>query len=97
MLGLGQIELAHSANISAPTLRRMEASPGVLQGMTNNVAAVVRALEAAGVKFLDAGGVASGPGVSLERPIVAAIDVDEREVIQYPENLVNDAPPGAGG
>ncbi|NKM55809.1 transcriptional regulator [Rhizobium anhuiense] len=66
LLGIGQVELATSANVSAPTLRRMEASKGAIEGLTNNVAAVVRALEAAGVAFIDgeyAG--TGGPGVRL--------------------------------
>ncbi|MBX5179911.1 helix-turn-helix domain-containing protein [Rhizobium lentis] len=50
LLGIGQVELAKSANISAPTLRRIEDDKG---GMKNNVAAVVSALEAAGVAFIN--------------------------------------------
>lgn len=60
LLGLGQVELAKSANISAPTLRRIEADEG---GMKNNVAAVVSALEAAGIIFIEQNGY--GPGVRL--------------------------------
>ena len=63
LLGLGQVELAEAANVSAPTLRRMEASDGPPSGMTNNIAAVVAALEAAGVIFIDRNG--NGPGVRL--------------------------------
>ncbi len=65
--------------------------------MRNDVAAVRTTLETAGVAFLEAGGIASGPGVSLGKVSGAAIDIDESEVVQYPENLENDAPPGAGG
>lgn len=97
LVGLGQVELAELANVSAPTLRRMEASEGQAAGMRNNVAAVRAALESAGVTFLEAGSVATGPGVSLRKPNVTTIDVDESEVVQYRENLENDAPPGAGG
>jgi predicted transcriptional regulator len=63
LLGIGQVELADNANISAPTLRRMEASVGAVAGTTNNVAAVRRALESAGVIFIDQNG--NGPGVRL--------------------------------
>jgi DNA-binding XRE family transcriptional regulator len=56
LLALGQVELAKAANVSAPTLRRMESSKDeAVQGMKNNVAAVRTALEAAGIEFIDGG------------------------------------------
>lgn len=64
--GISQSELASLANISIPTLKRMEASPGEASGMANNVAAVQSALEAAGVAFLSTGEyVDGGPGVRV--------------------------------
>ena len=63
LAGLGQEELASAAGISAPTLRRMEASSGPAPGMTNNVAAIRAALEAAGVEFIAENG--GGVGVRL--------------------------------
>ena len=62
LIGMAQGELASAANVSVPTLRRMEASDGPASGMPNNVAAVRRALEAAGCTFLADDG-AAGPGV----------------------------------
>jgi predicted transcriptional regulator len=55
LLGIGQVELAKEANISAPTLRRMEASHGAIEGMKNNVAAVLRVLKDRNVEFIDGG------------------------------------------
>ncbi|MGO4677531.1 transcriptional regulator [Bosea sp. 2YAB26] len=52
LAGLGQTEVAASAQISLPTLRRMEASSGPVTGMANNVAAVVRVLTASGIEFI---------------------------------------------
>ena len=63
LVGLSQSELAANANISVPTLKRMEGSEGVASGMVNNVAAVRAALESAGVIFIDPNG--NGPGVRL--------------------------------
>ncbi|MCJ2136630.1 transcriptional regulator [Methylobacterium sp. J-026] len=63
LLAMGQAELAASASISVPTLKRMEASAGPAAGMANNVRAVTTALEAAGVAFIPANG--GGPGVRL--------------------------------
>ncbi len=66
LAGLTQGELAAGANISVPTLKRMEASAGAAVGMANNLDAVTRALEAAGVIFQAEGEViAGGPGVRL--------------------------------
>jgi transcriptional regulator with XRE-family HTH domain len=62
LAGMGQEELAKRANISVPTLRRMEASEGVASGLPNNVAAVRVALESAGVEFTNGG----QPGVRLK-------------------------------
>lgn len=64
LAGLGQVDLAKAANISAPTLRRMEAEKEQLK-VTNNVRAVIRVLEAAGIQFLDDGDTAAGSGVAL--------------------------------
>jgi hypothetical protein len=62
---LEQADLARAANISVPTLRRMEASEGPAPGMPNNLAAVRAALESAGVIFVDENG--EGPGVRLRK------------------------------
>lgn len=63
LLGIGQVELAAKAGISAPTLRRMEASEGDASGMKNNVAAVVQALIELGIVFIPENG--GGYGVRL--------------------------------
>lgn len=52
LLGVQQSELAKAANISVPTLRRMEASEGPAQGMANNVRAVRHVLESEGIEFI---------------------------------------------
>ncbi|OAN86079.1 helix-turn-helix domain-containing protein [Sulfitobacter geojensis] len=63
LIGMPQPELASAANISVPTLRRMEASLGEATGLSNNVAAVQAALEAAGIIFVQPNG--GGAGVRL--------------------------------
>lgn len=64
LLGIDQAELASRARISVPTLRRMEGSNGPATGYANNVAAVVAALEAAGVEFTNG----DQPGVRMRKP-----------------------------
>jgi hypothetical protein len=62
---MAQGDLAEAARISVPTLRRMEASEGAATGMANNVEAVRRALESAGVEFIPENG--GGAGVRLKK------------------------------
>ena len=63
LASLDQETIAKAANISVGTLRRMEATDGPASGYPNNVAAVIAALEKAGVDFLD-----DGQGVRLKAP-----------------------------
>ncbi|MEF9605478.1 helix-turn-helix transcriptional regulator [Paracoccus sp. PXZ] len=60
LAGLGQTDLAAAAKVSVPTLRRMEASDGPATGMVNNVEAVRRALEEAGIEFIFGNGYGVG-------------------------------------
>ena len=53
LLGMSQADLATRSAISVPTLKRMEACNGSASGMANNILAVRRALEEAGVDFID--------------------------------------------
>ena len=64
---VSQADLASDANISVPTLKRMEASTGTAaEGLANNVLAVRAALEARGIQFISPGDDASGYGVALK-------------------------------
>ncbi len=65
LLAMSQPDLAERANVSVPTIKRMEGSVGVAPGMINNLAAIRRALEAAGVIFIEQNG--DGPGVRLRK------------------------------
>jgi hypothetical protein len=58
---LDQQMLADRAGLSIPTIKRMEAGDGPVRGNYENVAAVVAALEAAGIEFTNGG----QPGVRL--------------------------------
>jgi transcriptional regulator with XRE-family HTH domain len=69
LIGMTQPDLAGRANISVPTLKRMEATDGAAVGMANNVAAIRAALESAGVIFVEENG--EGPGVRLRKPTKA--------------------------
>ncbi|PSH63765.1 transcriptional regulator [Phyllobacterium brassicacearum] len=64
LTGLGQVELAKQSNISAPTVRRMEAERRPIP-LSNNLRAVIAVLESAGVIFVPENG--EGPGVRLKK------------------------------
>jgi transcriptional regulator with XRE-family HTH domain len=62
-----QPKLAEASGLSMPTIRRMEGPLGPGRSTAVNVDAVQRALEGAGVVFLEAGEVKQGgPGVRLK-------------------------------
>ena len=62
---LDQQELSERSGVSIPTIKRMEAGGGPVRGNYENVAAVVGALEAAGVEFIDENG--GGAGARLRK------------------------------
>lgn len=67
LVGMEQKALAEAAGISAPSLKRLEASPGHIQAYARTIEALKSTLERAGVEFLDDGeaSAAGGPGVRL--------------------------------
>jgi transcriptional regulator with XRE-family HTH domain len=66
LLGLSAVALAERAGVSYQTVQRGEAVAGVPPMKSPNLYAIQRALEAAGVVFIDADE-QGGPGVRLRR------------------------------
>ncbi len=62
LLGMEQKELARRANLSLPTIQRMEASEGVVRAVVDSLEKVVNALNAAGVELIGAGARSEGEG-----------------------------------
>jgi transcriptional regulator with XRE-family HTH domain len=60
-----QRQLADASSVSLPTIKRLESKPGALMAHASTVAALIQALEAAGVEFIDENG--GGPGVRLRK------------------------------
>ena len=60
------VDLAREANLGLATIRRAEIAEGATAMTVANNLAVRRALEAAGVEFIDENG--GGPGVRLRKP-----------------------------
>ena len=71
LLNIDQRQTADLANLSVPTIQRMEASEGVVRGNVDSLMKLVAALENAGIELLNPG-VASpsgGRGVRLREPV----------------------------
>lgn len=66
LLGWGQADLVKASGLSLTTIRRMEDDAvGPARSSGENIAAVMKALEAAGVQFIPANG--GGPGVRIAK------------------------------
>jgi len=61
-LGIDQRELASLSGLSVPTIRRMEASDGVIRGNVDSLMKLVGALDAAGIELIGDGAVSEGGG-----------------------------------
>jgi predicted transcriptional regulator len=66
LLGWSQDDLAAAAEVSIPTIKRLEASDGLLGGRAGTTTKIVGALSSAGVQFIDENG--GGAGVRLRKP-----------------------------
>ena len=62
LLGIDQGVLAERAQLSVPTIQRMEASDGLIRGNVDSLTKVVRALEDLGIELIGEGGSSSGVG-----------------------------------
>jgi predicted transcriptional regulator len=61
LLRWGQGDLSRASGISLPTIKRLEGIPGVLAAQRSTVTALRRALESAGIEFING----FAPGVRL--------------------------------
>jgi predicted transcriptional regulator len=62
LLGIDQGVLAERAQLSVPTIQRMEASDGLIRGNVDSLTKVVRALEELGIELIGEGASSSGVG-----------------------------------
>lgn len=67
LLAWSQSDLAKAAGVSDPTVARLESVDGALGGRSGTVEAIRRALETAGVIFVDENG--EGAGVRLRKSV----------------------------
>lgn len=71
LLSIDQKTLAEMADVSLPTIQRMEASEGTVRGIVETLTKVIEALNAAGVELIgeNARSDGGGRGVRLRRPV----------------------------
>ena len=71
LLDVDQRELAELANLSVPTIQRMEASDGVIRGNVDSLMKLVGALQEAGIELINDGAPspAGGRGVRLREAV----------------------------
>lgn len=62
ILGIDQKKLADMADVSLPTIQRMEASSGNVRGIIDTLMKVVEALDKAGVELISANSPSRGQG-----------------------------------
>ncbi|MGN6156656.1 MAG: helix-turn-helix domain-containing protein [Devosia sp.] len=76
LLAIDQKTLAAMADVSLPTIQRMEASEGVVRGTVETLTKVIEALNRAGVDLIgdNARSDAGGRGVRLHQPPVQTPD-----------------------
>lgn len=65
LLGWSQEDLAEAAEVSIPTIKRLEASDGPLGGRAETTTKIVSALSSAGIQFIEENG--GGVGVRLRK------------------------------
>ena len=70
LLNIDQRQTADLADLSVPTIQRMEASDGVVRGNVDSLMKLVAALDAAGIELISDNAVSSGGGrgVRLKTP-----------------------------
>lgn len=68
LLGIDQGELAARSGVSVATVRRMEATPGIVRANVETLMKIIEALDHAGLVLVDAGSasVDGGRGVRLK-------------------------------
>jgi transcriptional regulator with XRE-family HTH domain len=71
LLSIDQRQMAELADLSVPTIQRMEASDGVIRANVDSLMKLVSALESAGIELINPGAAsaAGGRGVRLREHV----------------------------
>jgi len=72
LLGIDQQTLADLADVSLPTIQRMEASQGNVRGVVDTLTKVVEAFDRAGIELIGENALSQGAGRGVRFKTVAA-------------------------
>lgn len=78
LLGIDQRTLAEMAELSVPTIQRMEANDGTVGGTVESMTRVITAIERAGVEMINEGAASAGAGRGVRLRQVATARYDDR-------------------
>jgi transcriptional regulator with XRE-family HTH domain len=94
LLGIDQRQLAELANLSLPTIQRMEASDGQVRGVVDTLVKVISALENAGIELIGE----NAPSIGVGRGVRLKESVNRRASPRVPSMLFDqtEAPVGNG-
>ena len=73
LLGIDQQTLADLADVSLPTIQRMEASQGNVRGVVDTLVKVVEAFDAAGIELIGDNATSQGSGRGVRFKEAAAV------------------------
>ena len=79
LLGIDQRQLAALAELSVPTIQRMEASDGVIRGNVDSLMKLIAALDAAGIALIGEGAVSEGGGRGVRLKALSADAPSDRD------------------
>jgi transcriptional regulator with XRE-family HTH domain len=89
LLRVDQRELAELADLSVPTIQRMEASEGVVRGTVDSLMKLVNALDASGIELIGEGAVSQvgGRGVRLKERAANGQDFRRKNIKSTPARV----------
>jgi transcriptional regulator with XRE-family HTH domain len=84
LLGIDQRQLADLADVSLPTIQRMEASEGNVRGVVETLTKVIEAFDAAGVELIGENirSVGDGRGVRFKQPAAVSETVYGQKLLR---------------
>jgi len=88
LLNIDQRETAELADLSVPTIQRMEASDGVIRGNVDSLMKLVAALDSAGIELINPGStsVTGGRGVRLKENVANTTIIRGRQPKSTPSS-----------